>query len=165
MDGSDFDPQLFLAAMGNVASSVMVVTTYTDNGEPTGLTVSAFSSVSLEPPLVLACVGIESNSLEALRSHSGFTVNFLATGTDRTAMRMAARDTDKLVGVPWHPPSDPVAGPVLSDVNFCYFECRKHLEVEAGDHWVFIGEVVAGEILDDRDPLVYHRRAFVTLTE
>lgn len=163
MDHRVIDEELFLATMANVAASVTVVTTYTDNDEPRGLTVSAFTSVSLDPPLVLICIGSESSSIDALRSRGGFTVSFLAEGEGPAALQMALSDDDKFAGMALTPPAHPRTGPRLADVAYGYFECLVHAEIEAGDHSVFIGLVVDGEVVDDRLPLVYHRRSFVEI--
>ena len=165
MDEPKFDGQIFLDTFRNVASSVTAVTTYSERGEPRGLTVSSFASVSLDPPLVLVCIGDESNSLDALYSHGGFTINFLAEGTAATALLLASPDNDKFDEVRYVAPAHPVAGPVLTEVAFAFFECRTQEAIDAGDHWIFIGRILTGDVLDDRPPLVYHRRTFVRVRE
>ncbi len=163
LEPATIDDAAFLDVMGNVAASVTVVTAMHE-GQPYGLTVSAFSSVSRNPPLVLVCIDKGSNSLDALRSSGGFTVNFLAEGADDAAMTFASRADDKFDAVPHRGPRHAVAGPVLADHAVAYFECSTDQEIDAGDHWVFIGRVLHGEKLDDRAPLVYWRRAFVPVS-
>ena len=154
--------EVFLDVMGNLAASVTVVTA-THEGRHYGLTVSAFSSVSRTPPLVLICIDKSSTSLEPIRAAAGFTVNFLAEGKDEAAMVFASRSEDKFEHVAHRHPELDVAGPWLPEVAMAYFECSMETEVEAGDHWVFIGRVHNGQRVDPAAPLVYCRRQFVPL--
>lgn len=149
--------------MGNLAASVTVVTTYGEEAEPLGLTVSAFSSVSLEPPIVLVCVDKGAHSLPALLDRGGFTVNFLAEGHGEMAMRMASKSADKFDGVGHQLPGHDIAGPVLSEGAFAHFECRTREAVDAGDHWVLVADVLGGDYIENHVPLVYYNRSFVTI--
>ncbi len=158
------ESDIYLATMSNVAATVTVVTTLEGDGSPTGLTVSAFSSVSLDPPLVLVCIGNESNSLPALLAAGGFTVNFLSEGAGSVAMAMASKSADKFYEVPWRPAQHPNSGPVLYEDVFAYFECETTESILAGDHTILIGEVTGGAYFDDHPPLVWHRRGFADLT-
>lgn len=158
------DRDTFLRTMSNVASTVTVVTTTDRNGAYTGLTVSAFSSVSLEPPLVLVCIGKDSQCLDQLLSNGGFTVNFMSSGTDEIAMQLASRSDDRFAGLELFQPNVKGAGPVLVDSTFGFFACTTRQEIDAGDHWIIIGHVEEGEVQDDPDaPLIYLRRSFVDL--
>ena len=160
------DRDTYLKTMSNVASTVTVVTTTSENGEHAGLTVSAFSSVSLDPPLVLVCIGKESASVDALLANGGFTVNFLTRGSDAVALQLAYRDEDKFAGLELRQPSVAGAGPVLVDNTFAYFACTTRQKIEGGDHWVLVGQVEEAEVEENPDPpLVYHRRLFVLLDE
>lgn len=159
------DADTFLNTMSNVAATVTVVTTTDGNGVHAGLTVSAFSSVSLDPPLVLVCVGKDSNTLDPLLSNGGFTVNFMSSGADGVAMRLASRSDDKFSGLELYQPEVKGAGPVLVDETFAYFACRTRQEIDAGDHWILLGHVAEAEVQTEPDhPLVYHRRSFVRLS-
>jgi len=101
---------LFLAVMRNIAASVTVVTA-TNEGRHHGLTVSAFSSVSLDPPIVLVCIDKSSTSLAALHAAGGFTINFLDAGAGEVAMQFASKDTDKFATISHSAPNLPNAGP------------------------------------------------------
>ena len=158
------DDYTFLTTMGNVAASVTVVTTFDADDQPTGLTVSAFSSVSLDPPLVLVCVGNEASSLDAIRQRGGYTVNFLVAGTADLALKMALRSDERFSGVAYDRPSTDQGGPILTDSIFAFFECAVESEIDAGDHVIFIGRVLAGEFVQEREPLVYWRRGFAKVT-
>jgi flavin reductase (DIM6/NTAB) family NADH-FMN oxidoreductase RutF len=154
--------EVFLDVMGNLAASVTVVTA-THEGRHYGLTVSAFSSVSRMPPMVLVCIDKSSTSLEAIRSSGAFTVNFMAEGKADAAMVFASRSEEKFSQVAHRHAELESAGPWLPEDAMAYFECTTETEVEAGDHWVFIGRVHHGQRIDPAAPLVYCRRQFVPL--
>lgn len=158
------DDYTFLTTMGNVAASVTVVTTFDAQQRPVGLTVSAFSSVSLDPPLVLVCVGKESASLDAIRQRGGYTVNFMAVGTGDLAMAMASKSIDKFDEIAYDDPETERGGPIFRDAVYSYFECSLESEIDAGDHVIFIGRVEAGEFLREQNPLVYWRRGFADVS-
>lgn len=145
--------------MSNCAASVTVVTCRV-GGRDYGLTVSAFTSVSLRPPLVLVCIGEEANSGEALRRADGFTVNLLRAGDGTVAERFASPEEDRFAGLSAAPPATPGAGPFLPDCACAYLECRTVRSVTAGDHIIFIGRVENAVRLRDDPPLVYWRRAY-----
>lgn len=143
----------------------VAVVTALGEGVPRGLTVSSFCSVSLDPPLVLVCVDRESNTLPALSRSGGFTVNFLAHGREALAVRFASKAEDKFAGVSWVAPDLPEGGPILVEDSSAYAVCLARQAVEAGDHWIFIGEVTQGGVRHDQQPLVYHRRSYVGLRD
>lgn len=152
----------FLGVMRNVAASVTVVTA-THEGRHHGLTVSAFASVSLDPPLVLVCIDKRSTSLPAIELSGGFTVNFLAGHATDVAMHFASKDEDKFAAIAHRAPTVGVAGPWLPDHVYAYFECETAETIDAGDHDVLIGRVLYGERVNLGQPLVYWDRGFVDL--
>ena len=154
------DPRTFTDMMASLAASVTVVTVDGPDG-PSGLTVSAFTSVSADPPIVLICIDSRASTLPLLLEGEGFTVNFLPRGAEDVAMLFATRDADRFGSVGWR--SIALGGPVLDDA-YGHFVCRRVEALELGDHWVIFGEVSSS----DRDPdyvapLVYHDRGFVEL--
>jgi flavin reductase (DIM6/NTAB) family NADH-FMN oxidoreductase RutF len=153
------DPHSFKDMMSSVAQTVTVVTAATDDG-PVGLTVSAFTSVSVEPPIVLVCIDKVVSTLDALLASGGYTVSFLPEDTDDVAMVFASHGVDRFGSVGWHEPPKGVGGPIL-DVAFGHFECRTIHRLDMGDHWVIFAEVIGGGRLDDEaNPLVYLKRGF-----
>jgi flavin reductase (DIM6/NTAB) family NADH-FMN oxidoreductase RutF len=158
-------PQLYREIMSCFPTGVAVVTAHEAGDRPRGLTLSAFCAVSLEPPLVLVCVDRGSNTLPALKESGGFTVNFLAGGREHLAVLYASKAEEKFEGIPWRPAEIPQGGPILHEDCAAYAVCVTRQAIEAGDHWVFIGEVRDGEVIEGRLPLVYHRRAFIDLAE
>ncbi|HEY2717636.1 MAG TPA: flavin reductase family protein [Solirubrobacterales bacterium] len=153
------DPEVFRSLMGGVAGHVAVVTALDPEGRPVGLTTTAVTSVSAEPPLLLVCVDLTSRTLPALRQGRRFVVNFMHDGSEALAARFASKRDDKFAGVEWRPSAHGI--PVLSAHSIGWAECRIVEEVEAGDHVVLIGGLEAGEIVDEEGgALLYHRRRF-----
>ena len=136
------DRQLFRDIMACFPTGVAIVTAHEAGEKPRGLTLSAFCPVSLEPPLVLVCVDRSSNTLPALLESGGFTVNFLAGGRDHLAVLYASKTEEKFDGITWRRPALPEGGPVLHEDSAAFAVCATRQAIEAGDHWVFIGEVV-----------------------
>lgn len=155
IDGDNFKDM-----MSRVAATVTIVTATSDEG-PVGITVSAFVSVSVDPPVVLVCVDKRAGSLGAFLQAPGYTVNFMPAGSGEDAMVFATPGADKFGSVVNREPSDGVGGPVIESA-FGHFECRTIQRTEIGDHWVIYGEVVAFDRASgDALPLVWHDRGFV----
>ncbi|QYJ15055.1 Flavin reductase (NADH) [Rubrobacter xylanophilus DSM 9941] len=161
-DAERVTPERFQGIMSRFPAGVTVVTAYGEGGEPRGLTVSAFCSVSLSPPLVLVCVDRDSETLPAILSSGGYTVNFLAADHADLALRFASKGPDKFEGLEYGAPAGcPEAGPVLEGCSSAYVACRLWREVEAGDHLVLVGLVREGASAGDGvTPLVYGERRF-----
>ena len=156
------DGDRFKDMMARIAASVTVVTASSADG-PVGITVSAFVSVSVEPPIVLVCIDKRAGSLDAFLAAPGYTVSFMPEGSDDDAMVFATPGADKFGSVANHDPSSGVGGPVLDDA-FGHFECRTIQRTEMGDHWVLYGEVVAsGRSEQGANPLMWHDRGFVRI--
>jgi flavin reductase (DIM6/NTAB) family NADH-FMN oxidoreductase RutF len=165
MAGPGVVPQLYRDIMSCFPTGVAIVTAHENGSRPRGLTLSAFCPVSLDPPLVLVCIDKTSNTLPALQESGGFTVNFLAGGREHLAVLYASKAEEKFEGIAWSRPDTPEGGPVLHEDCAAYAVCVTREAIEAGDHWVFIGEVQEGAVIEGRLPLVYHRRAFLDLAE
>ena len=145
--------------MSRWASGVTVVATEHE-GQRWGLTASAFTSVSLEPPLVLVCVDRRAESAEALRQSSGFGVSVLADSQQDEALRMARSGADKFAGLPFFPGIE--SGQPLLEGALAHFECRLYRVDDGGDHLLVLGEVLAAHT-HDRTPLLYYHRSFRTV--
>ena len=155
--------QAYKDVMSNFPAGVTIVTTTDADGAHYGLTLSAFTSVSIDPPLILIVVDKKSVTLPHLKENGAFTVNVLRAGTDSVALGFAATGGDKFVHVDQDALIDIGTGPVLGDVAIAYLSCRIGDEIEAGDHWILLGEVEAGEVLNVQAPLIYCARQFDTL--
>ena len=141
-------------ALGCFATGVTVVTALAPDGTPIGLTANSFTSVSLDPPLLLVCIANGAGSAPALREAGHFAVNVLQIGQQPASNRFAGNGEDRFSGTEW---SEGVAGvPVLSS-SLGSFECRRHAVHDGGDHFVLVGEVVRAQFEPRRDPLLYFR--------
>jgi len=151
----------FRRVLGHFATGITIVTTCGTDGHPTGLTVSAFCSLSLDPPQILVCVDHKSQSYPALRDGARFAVNFLGDVHEHVSRRFATTGMDKFDGVA-HTLSK--HGVPLLDGALAQLECRavsRHVE---GDHTILVGLVEearngAGE------PLLYYRGKYRRLGE
>lgn len=146
----------FRRAMAAYPTGVVVVTALVD-GEPAGLSLGTFSSVSLRPPLVGFFVDRGSTSWPVVRRADVFRVNVLASGQAETATRFARSGEDKFAGVPWYSLSD--GAPVIEG-SVATLLCGLESETEAGDHWFALSRVLAHERLSDEAPLVFFRGSF-----
>jgi flavin reductase (DIM6/NTAB) family NADH-FMN oxidoreductase RutF len=143
----------FRKVLSHFASGVTVITTCESDGRPTGLTASAFTSVSLDPPLILVCVAHKSQSYPALLESRRFAVNFLRTGQEDISRRFATSGLDKFNGVPHR--ISALGLPVLTEA-LAHVECVTVSQHVEGDHTVFIGRVEDSGTTDGM-PLLYFR--------
>ena len=147
-----FDPQAFRSALGNFATGVTIVTARDDTGAPVGLTANSFNSVSLDPPMVLWSLSLQSGSLPVFRDAQVWAVHVLAEGQQDMSDRFATPGVDKFAGLA---PTDGPEGAPLIEGCVARFGCRARFEYEGGDHAIFLGEVVDFD-RSDADPLIYH---------
>ncbi|MCK0198157.1 alpha/beta fold hydrolase [Ancylobacter sp. 6x-1] len=154
-----FDTRAFRQALGSFLTGVTVVTTRQADGEPRGFTANSFSSVSLDPPLVLVCLARTASSFETFTAAGHFAVSVLSAVQRDVSALFASKQPDKFAQSRWH--EGPAGSPVI-DGAAAWFDCRRHSIVEAGDHVILIGEV-AGFGASAAAPLGYCRGAYVDL--
>ncbi|WP_190019732.1 flavin reductase family protein [Streptomyces hiroshimensis] len=149
-------PDLFRATLSRWVSGVTVVTTTDAQGQSHGFTASAFSSVSLDPALVLVCLDNRANCFEAFDNSEGFVVHLLRRGQEELAGRFASKGADKFAGTQpeWSPSGLPLLPGALARL-----ECRTERRIPGGDHLILLGEVHHAEE-GEGEPLVYYRRGF-----
>lgn len=153
------DTRALRDAFGAFMTGVTIVTSTRADGAPVGLTANSFTSVSLDPALLLVCVSGKSRTLPAVRAAQGFAVNILAEGQEALSNRFAGRAEDRFEGVDWHP--GPRGGPILPGA--CgWFDCALDKEVDAGDHIILIGRVEGFEHLGGA-PLGYAKGGYFSL--
>ena len=150
----------FREVMASFPSGVVVLTAFGLDSLPRGLTVSAFCAVSLKPPLALACIDKTSNTLPAVQHAGGFTANILATGREPLARRMATKLSEKFDGIVWRRPESDRGGPILEADTAAYAVCTLKETIEAGDHWILIGEVIEAARHEGMAPMIYSRRGY-----
>ncbi len=150
-------PGQFRALMGAVPAPVTVVTATTDDGTPHGTTVSAFCSVSLEPPLIAVMLDRSSDLLKIVNATQAFGVNLLQEAQSDLALSFARKGLNKFEGVAW---SEDGGLPRLTDA-MSWVACSVEHTIEAGDHIVVLGRVLNGD-LRPAPPLIYHQQTFGT---
>ena len=141
----------FKDALSCFASGVTVVTTIDNDGELHGLTVSAFCSVSLDPPLVLICIDKGTGSYHAFEENGNFVVNFLNENQQNVSNQFASSVEDKFDGI--RHTLNEYDIPVLSD-SLVNLECKLKNAYDGGDHTIFIGEIFKSKVRKGK-PLVY----------
>lgn len=150
------DPKKMRLAMSQFASGVTVVTTLDDTGAPAGCTVSAFSSLSLDPPLVLVCIGKDRSMARWLMEGVGFVVNTLVAEQVDVALGFGGRASDRFSSIRWTPGHN---GMPLIDGALTHVECTLEAVEEGGDHWIVVGRVVEATIYSGT-PLLYSQGGF-----
>jgi flavin reductase ActVB len=162
---SGIEPQLdlddFRAAMSMWPSGVTITTTVDGDGLRWGFTASAFSSLSLEPPLILVCLAAAAKCHETFVRARSFAVNLLSTRHEQLALRFATRDSDKFKDTNFKPGHD--GSPILTDA-VASLECTMHATVPAGDHSILIGKVLRANVnatrRDSASAMVHFARRF-----
>lgn len=162
MANATLDLTEFKAAMARFPSGVTVVITRDPNGQAFGFTASAFSSLSLQPPLILVCLDKGADSHPAFRGAGMFTVSVLEASQLDTAMKFATRGADKFGGVSVF--DGAVSGMPLIEGATVHLECRTHEHLEGGDHTIIVGEVLTAASTD-LEPLVHYNRHFGRFVE
>jgi len=152
-------PDEFRAVLGRFPSGVTVVTTKADDGIDHGMTVSAFCSVSLDPPLVLICIEKTASAHSALTAANGFVVNILSAKQEQLARRFSIVDIDRFEGVGFTRSAKGYAA--LDDV-LAVIECDRVSTCEGGDHTIILGEVQATRA-ESGTPLLYYRGGYAQL--
>jgi len=159
------DPEAVAAArrfrdvLGRFASGVTVVTAIS-GGAPVGLTCQSFSSVSLNPPLVLFVPAKTSRAWPSIQRSGKFCVNFLGSDQAELSNQMASRGVDKFAGLDWSPA--PETGSPMFAESLGYVDCQIHSVHEAGDHFVVIGRVLDLGTHDAEKPLLFFQGKYAS---
>src|SRR5688572_823435 len=150
------DPDSFRRALGAYPTGVTVVTAVGPGG-PSGATANAVSSLSLDPPMMLACLDRGSRTLTSVRAAGRFGVNALAAGQEDLALRFASKDPEpaKWEGVEW---SERLGSPRL-ETALMWVACELRDLIDGGDHLICTGSVLEADSRDGQ-PLLFHRGAY-----
>ncbi len=161
---SGFDSRQFRNVLGQFATGVTVVTTNAPDGTPLGVTVNSFTSVSLDPPLVLFCLERDAFCCPAFERSTHFAVNILGSGQRALSDRFAEPGTDKTDK--WSDLEIRIGdhGCPLLPGTLGALECERHAMHDGGDHIILIGRVLSLDA-NSGSPLVYFRGAYTALTE
>lgn len=146
-----FDPRALRDAFGCFATGVTIVTSLDAQSSRIGLTANSFTSVSLDPPLLLFCPANSASALPGIRASGRFAVNVLADASQPVADRFAAKNIDRFADAEW---LDWDGLPVLAEAKAA-FACTLHAEHDGGDHRILIGRITRFALLPDRESLLY----------
>jgi flavin reductase (DIM6/NTAB) family NADH-FMN oxidoreductase RutF len=155
------DPRAFRNALGCFATGITVVTTTCPDGHPVGVTVNSFSSVSLDPPLVLFSLGRASQAYEFFVQGAAFAVNILAADQEDLSGRFSRRDLQERwdgVGVERWDTGVPILTGCLATI-----ECDRHAVHDGGDHAIIVGRVRRLASTETGKPLLYFRGSYAQL--
>lgn len=153
------DANTFRSVLGRFASGVTILTVRDDDEVDRGMTVSSFCSLSLVPPMVLACVDHAASMHPALRTATHFGISVLAEGQEAIARRFACSQPDPFEGIGFARGSSGV--PLVVEA-LAHIECRIVDRFPGGDHTIFIGEVEEAEARQGQ-PLLYYRGGYATI--
>ena len=153
------DSETFRSVLGRFASGVTIVTARDDDGVDHGMTVSAFCSLSLGPPLVLLCVAHDASMHGLLLQHPRFGISILSSNQEAYSRRFAADESNRFDGIAY---ARGDSGVVLLEDALAHLECAVREHHDAGDHTVFIAEVERAEARQGR-PLLYYRGGYAQL--
>jgi flavin reductase (DIM6/NTAB) family NADH-FMN oxidoreductase RutF len=154
------DDRLLRKALGCFATGITVVTAQDGEGKPVGLTVNAFSSLSLDPPLVLVCLDKRTGCLDAFKNAGSFAIHVLRQDQRELSMTFASKQIDKFANLTVE--RRETGAPVIPGC-LALFDCKTEQVVEGGDHLIFFGRVEHLEHSEAGQPLVYFRGAYAEL--
>jgi flavin reductase (DIM6/NTAB) family NADH-FMN oxidoreductase RutF len=146
-----FDQRDLRDAFGCFATGVTVITSQTDSGERIGLTANSFTSVSLDPPMLLFCPANTASALPGLRAAGRFAVNVLSPDSQAVADRFAMRGIDRFAEAEW---LDWEGVPVLAEAKAA-FACTLHADHDGGDHRIIVGLIQRAGFTRNADSLLY----------
>jgi flavin reductase (DIM6/NTAB) family NADH-FMN oxidoreductase RutF len=154
---SGHDPRTLRDALGCFATGVTVVTCLGADDQPAGITVNSFTSVSLDPPLLLVCLHKDAAAAAALTAADCFAVNVLQREQQPASITFSTRVEDRFGAMPWS--CGEAGAPILED-SLCVFECERFAVHDGGDHHILVGKVVKASFDAALDPLLFFRGSY-----
>ena len=154
--GNPVDHDNFRRVCSCFPTGVTITTLIGTDGQPHGITISSFTSVSLEPPLVLICIDHRSRIVQHLTAGRAFAINVLSDDQRELSSRFARHWENRFSGVAWH---TGLTGSPLLEGAAAVLECSLYQSIQAGDHLIVLGQVVGG-VSTDRFPLLYFRSSY-----
>lgn len=151
------DPSTFRQVLGHFCTGVTIITGLDDSGSPFGLACQSFSSLSLDPPLVLICPGRNSTSWPRIERTGRFTVNVLAEDQQDVSAAFGSRTGAKFDAAAWHVTD---RGAVVLDNVLAWLHCDVRAAHDGGDHQIIVGAVRQMRILRDHGPLLFFRGSY-----
>jgi flavin reductase ActVB len=141
----------FRRACGRFATGVTIASVLDSTGSPHGLTVSSFTSVSLSPPLILICLGLEVTVIDHFRAARFFGISVLSAEQQHLSERFARKGEDRFNGIPWERGE---TGVPLIPGALAAIECETRQRVTSGDHDIFVGEMTRARVTEG-NPLIH----------
>jgi flavin reductase (DIM6/NTAB) family NADH-FMN oxidoreductase RutF len=151
------DPFTFRQLCGHFATGVAIVTALDAGGQPAGMTINSFASVSLDPPLVSFAIDHAATVFAELAQATHVTINILDAQHEALSRRFAAGLSERFDGVAWHLTA---GGRVVLDGTLAQLYCERWHDLVAGDHTLFIGLVIGGAVAEHGRPLVHYRGGY-----
>jgi flavin reductase (DIM6/NTAB) family NADH-FMN oxidoreductase RutF len=148
-----FDTRALRHALGAYATGIAVVTTCSPEGIWVGMTINSFSSVSLDPPLVLWSLALDSPSCALFENATHYAVNVLAADQTEVSQQFASRVPDKFAGLDIKPG---ISGVPLLAGCCAWFECRSEAKYPGGDHLILVGHVERFAATKETRPIIFH---------
>lgn len=153
------EPLQLRHVFGQFATGVTIITTSGDSGEPVGMTASSFNTVSLEPPLILWCIGKTTGCFDAFNRCEHFAIHVLSEEQEALSTLFARRGVDRFAGLDYELSNAGI--PLLHD--FCArLQCSVAARYDGGDHLIMVGRVEA-MYTQDREPLLFHRGRYARI--
>jgi len=156
------DPMALRKTLGQFATGVVVVTSRCPDGNPVGLTINSFSSVSLDPPLVLFSLAKSSLNHDNFLQASSYGINILTQDQRDISNRFARARTDKWEGVPVQ--EGAYGTPLIQDA-LVHMVCTPYAQCDGGDHTVFLAKIAQHSVYEDAQPLLFFRGRYHNLQE
>jgi flavin reductase (DIM6/NTAB) family NADH-FMN oxidoreductase RutF len=150
------DEASFRTVLGHFATGVTIITAM-DGGEPIGVSANSFTSVSLDPPLVLFCAAKSSTTWPRIKAGGKFTVNILNEQQEDVCRVFATRGVDRFGRIGWRPSAN--GSPILHD-TVAYIDCEIESEYDAGDHVIVVGKVQELGVTAEHGPLIFYRGGY-----
>jgi 3-hydroxy-9,10-secoandrosta-1,3,5(10)-triene-9,17-dione monooxygenase reductase component len=150
------DEASFRTVLGHFATGVTIITAM-DGNEPVGISANSFTSVSLDPPLVLFCAAKDSTTWPRIKAAGKFTVNVLNEHQEDVSRVFATKGADRFSRIGWRESS--AGSPVLHNTP-AYIECEIEDEHDAGDHVIVVGRVLELGVLSEDGPLLFFRGGY-----
>jgi len=157
MGDEAIDEDALKQAFGSFATGVTVVCALDETGAPRGFTASAFSPVSLDPPIILVCIAYRGRTGPIFAKAESFAVSVLTEAQSAVSNLFASPDADRFGETAWETRAS--GAPILSE-RVAFFDCAVRERVDAGDHFILLGDVEAFEAVDAQTPLTYWRAGY-----
>jgi flavin reductase (DIM6/NTAB) family NADH-FMN oxidoreductase RutF len=150
------DDGRFRVVLGNFATGVTIITAM-DGDEPVGMAANSFTSLSLDPPLVLFCVAETSTTWPRIQGTDGFAINILGEHQEELSRMFAKKGVDRFASTPWR---KGVSGSPVLEEAIAYIDCVFEAQYPGGDHTIVVGRVIDLDVVVEGGPLLFFRGSY-----